>query len=218
MYDCIQVCAPLRRVNIAVDAGVAERLAIEAKRQNKTLFALANECLNASLQVCENEANLPLIPELLMTRKFHNEMSLSPIPLSLIEFMVRRLYNGYRDDLLTSWRNTGREQATYFRMHASDLGSAASIAKHVWALKRLDILADGDGANKLELHSVGAGSSQEYSECWASSLSGFASRYGYASVKAEVSPGFVRLLLEKSEEPFSSEFSAIAVLQGHSLR
>ncbi len=208
----------MRRVNIAVDAGVAERLATEAKRQNKTLFALANECLDVALRVCENEGNLSLVPELLTTRRFHSEMNLSPIPLSLTEFMVRKLYSAYREDLVNAWRSTGRELATYFRMHAPDLATAASIGRQVWGLKRLDILTDGNSGNKFELHSVGAGVSQEFSECWAASLSGFTSKYGYAAVRAEVSPGFVRMLVERSEEPFPPEFSAAAFLQDRTLR
>lgn len=204
IYICAEV-AKVPRTNISVEDRIAKELADQAKLTNKTLYALANECLEAMIAICRQGGTPQEAFPAWRLSKMLKEVDAVPIPGSLLEKMIRRLFELDREGLQQAWFEQGQRIGTYLQMFYQDLEQLLSAAREfegLMPIKRLDVKkTDRGGRPQYVLRVVGAGLSAEATTCAQHIIAGVLSAYSWAIKSSKVSEGMLELELEKGQGP-----------------
>lgn len=181
----------LPRGTLAVERSLLSRLYSFSRAENKSVYALTNDIVDWALRIFEQGDSLQSATDELQTRKIIKEIGLVPVPTTMVEQLVCRAYAANKSGLLEEWYQMGHRLSNYFKIYGQNIEDIKDLAtKTFWTLTKLDILED---RGQLVMCSVGMGTTQEFTECWAAALAGFARGYGYRKNQADVSPGVARL-------------------------
>src|SRR5437870_5786981 len=101
------------RTNISVDEVVSKALSDEATREKKSQYGLANEILESSLKMCAEGGSPKEIYPSWKFLRLSKEIDTVPLPGSLVEKMVRKLYASDREWLLQGWFDEGKRVGAY---------------------------------------------------------------------------------------------------------
>ena len=192
------------RTNISVADDVAEKLSAEAMRRNKTLYAFANESLEAVISVCRLSGEpSEVLPSWKMSRML-KDVDAVPIPGDLLEKLIKKLGALDREWLLKIWTQEGARIGNYLQMgypEISQLSQAAVEFQGLLPLKRIEVrsVAGGDRA-RMDVRAIGVGLSEESTACAEQFIRGIVGSYGWSVKKGRVSEGILELEISKEAQ------------------
>ena len=106
------------RTNIAVDDDVAEELSLEASKENKTQYALANEILSSVLEVTKSGGDPKQVFPSWKFVSMMKDVGCLVLPGDLVEKLVLKMYGIDKDWLLTAWYEEGARLGAFLKMSA----------------------------------------------------------------------------------------------------
>lgn len=204
MYDCAHIELSMRRSNIAVESDIAASLSDKAAKENKTLYAFANESLRAVLDIYKGGGKLEdVYPSWFYTRIMHDLDSV-PVPGNLLERMVKALYASDSDSLLKYWFEEGNRIGAYLRQSLPSIEGLSSQAKYLvhsglLPLKRLEVEIQirGEETNKIVVRLLGAGLSEESTECVERFVRGLIGAYSLRVLGSSITKGIIEVMVAK---------------------
>jgi hypothetical protein len=191
----------MARTNIAVDERTADSLADEATKENKSLYALTNEALDAVLKICSYGGTPKDIYPSWRFSRILKDTDAIPLPGDLVEKLMKKVYSMDKDWLLREWHNEGKRIGTYLHMYAEDfqlLLSRVGELEGFLPVKRVDFERK-EGPDKVEvlIRVIGAGFSQESTSCTEQFLLGLISAYPQKVVSSNSSEGMIEVRIEE---------------------
>lgn len=191
----------MARTNISVDQTVFEEFASQAERQNKTLFAFANESLSAVAKISSEGGNPAELYRLWRSVSLLKQIDVITLPSDFIDELIAKIYSLDKPILLNMFRNLGSELVGILKIAAENLDELGQLAKDFTALlpvKQFKI-SRLDGSS-VEIGIVGAGRRIESTECTLEFLKSILNGYGYTVTKNEINVGTIRLWASRRSE------------------
>ncbi|MDG6939123.1 MAG: hypothetical protein JRN39_01815 [Nitrososphaerota archaeon] len=184
----------MSRTNITVDRSVFQEFSSQVKRQNKSLFASANESLLAVSKIYAEGGTAPDIYRLWRLASVLKQIDVITLPSDFVDELLGKLYEMDRASLLQMFAKMGSGLVGLLRITADDVRSLNEIAKDfmlILPLKKLKLTeADPDS---IEIDMVGAGGTFVSAECTAEFITALLNGYGYTETKREIGLGTVRM-------------------------
>ncbi len=194
----------MARTSIAVDKAIADSLAQEADKQNKTLYGLANESLGDVLKIWEEGgSSKEIFPSWDFGRILKDTDSL-PVPGVLIEKMVKRMYSVDSKWLLKAMFDEGVKIGSYLKMRFpdfEDLIPRLFQLQEFLPVKRIEFEQVGTSTDKMKIaiRILGMGPSLEATECTNQFIKGLLSRYPYKITYTRITEGIIETTVTKEE-------------------
>jgi hypothetical protein len=189
------------RTNIAVDEETAESLADEASRENKSLYAITNEALAAVLRVCKYGGTPKEVYPSWRFSRILKDADAIPLPGDLMEKLIKKMYSTEKAWLLNEWYEEGKRIGSYLRMYAEDFKDLVSNVDDLQAflpVKRVEIQTkERENGSSVVVRVIGAGLSQESTNCAERFLFGLLSAYPLRITGSAVSEGMIEVRAEE---------------------
>jgi hypothetical protein len=193
----------MARTNIAVDEKTADLLADEATRENKSLYALTNEALEAVLRVCKYGGSPREVYPSWRWSRILKDTDAIPLPGDLMEKLMKKTFQSDKDWLLKAWFDEGRRVGSYLHMYAEDFQQLISRVDELHGLlpvKRVEFeRKEDDRGASVTIRIVGAGFSVESTSCTEQFLLGLLSAYPYRIVNSRISEGMIEVKAEEEK-------------------
>ncbi len=189
------------RTNISVDQSIFEEFSSQAERQNKTLFAFANESLSAVAKISAEGGNPADLYRFWRSVALLKQIDVITLPSDFIDELISKIYALDKSIILKMFRDLGSELVGVLKIAAENLDELGLLAKDFTALlpvKQFKI-SKLDGS-EVEIGIVGAGRRIESTECTLEFLKSILNGYGYTVTKNEINVGTIRLWASKRSE------------------
>jgi hypothetical protein len=184
----------MARTNISVDQGIFDEFSSEADRQNKTLFAFANESLSAIAKISAEGGNPSELYRFWRSIGLLKQVDVITLPSDFIDELIAKLYAQDKPNLLKMFRDLGSELVGVLKIAAENLDDLEKLAKDFIALLPLkQFKINKIDESTIEIGIVGAGRKIESTECSLEFLKSILNGYGYSPEKSEVNIGTIRL-------------------------
>ncbi len=191
----------MARTNISVDQRVFEEFSSQAERQNKTLFAYANESLSAIAKISSEGGNPSDFYRLWKSISLLKQIDVITLPSEFIDELIAKIYSLDKPALLKMFGELGSQLVGILKIAAENLDELGQLAKDFTALlpvKQFKITRlEG---SSVEIGIVGAGRRIESTECTLEFLKSVLNGYGYSVTKSEINVGTIRLWAFKRAE------------------
>jgi len=190
---------PMTRTNISVDHGIFEEFSLEAKRQDKSLSAFANESLSTMARISAGGGNPPDLYRLWTSVALMKQFDAITLPSDFVDDLIAEQYAVDKEKLLSKFRSLGSRLVVVLKIAAEDLNELARLASDfAWLLplKQFKITRVSDGET-IEIGVVGAGRKIESTECSFEFLQSILSGYGWTVTKHELGVGTIRAWASK---------------------
>lgn len=185
----------MARTNISVDQNIFDEFSAEAERQNKTLFAFANETLSTMAKMSSEGGTPSAVYGLWRSINLLKLVDVITLPSDFVDEVIARLYASDKEETLKMFSNLGSKLAGVLKIAAADLPELSKLEKDLGGLLPIKQLTIKENAGKgtLEINVVGAGRRIESTECAREFLIAIIRGYGYAVSKQETNVGTLRL-------------------------
>lgn len=188
----------MARVNIAVDENVFNDFSYHARRQNKTLYAFANESLSMVSKVCSEGGNPEEIYRIWKVASILRQVDVITLPSDFVDELIAMLYQQKKDELFKMFAELGQKMLVLLKIVASDIDKLAELAKDLTLLLPIKkFIVSHPDKNTLEIDVVGAGRRTESTQCAYEFLKSIIVGYGYVINKSEMSVGTIRVVATK---------------------
>lgn len=188
----------MARTNISVDSAVFKEFSSQAERQNKTLFAFANESLSAIAKISAEGGNPADLHRFWRSISLLKQIDVITLPSDFIDELISKIYVIEKSNLLKMFQDLGSELVGVLKIAAKDLDDLERLGKDFIALlpvKQFKI--DRLDESMVEIGIVGAGRRIESTECTLEFLKSILNGYGYTVTKNEINVGTIRLWASK---------------------
>ncbi|MDG6986026.1 MAG: hypothetical protein JRM73_04690 [Nitrososphaerota archaeon] len=182
------------RKSISIDHAVYEEFALQASKQNKTLFSFANEALSLISQTSAEGGTPDELKSTWRITSILKEMDVITLPGDFVDGLVSKLWESDKDYLLNAFRNLGNRIVPLLKTMAEDLNDLSDVAKQFAAIlpvKEFNYVRKPD--ESIEVLVVGAGRIVEATACMAEFMRGVLDGYQYSVMKQEMSLGIIRI-------------------------
>jgi hypothetical protein len=189
----------MARTNISVDQGVFNEFSAEAERQNKTLFAFANESLSLVAKVAAEGGNPADLYNVWRSTALLKQIDVITLPSDFVDELITRLCSDDKTATLKMFSDLGSRLVSVLKIAAGDIQDLSKLARDFGGLlpiKQLTFKAQ-PAKGDLEIDVVGAGRRLESTECAKEFLVSIVRGYGYSVTKQEVNVGTIRLWLTR---------------------
>ena len=185
----------MARTNIAVDKRVFDEFSAEAERQDKTLYAFANDSLSVMTKVSSEGGSPSDIYGIWRASVLLKEIDVVTLPADFVDELVAILSATGKGQLLKMFSDLGSRVVTILKIAAADLPELSRLAKDFGGLPPVKQLTITEQAGKgvVEIDIIGAGRRIESTECAREFLISIVKGYGYSLVKQETNVGTIRL-------------------------
>lgn len=185
----------MARTNISVDQVVFDEFSSEAQRQNKTLFAFANESLSTMAKIAAEGGNPLDLYKMWRAVTLLKQFDAITFPSDFIDELISKDYARDKDGTLKMFRDLGSQIVGVLKIAAQNLDELSELVRNFAGLlpvKQFTLTAKDD-RNHVEIDVVGAGRKIESTECALEFLTSVLNGYGYSVTKKEVNVGTIRL-------------------------
>jgi hypothetical protein len=192
----------MARTNLSVDQAVFEEFSAQAERQNKTLFAFANESLSAIARIAAEGGNPADLYSLWSSVSLLKQIDVITLPSDFVDVLIARMYKTDKASLLKTFGDLGSSLVGLLKIAAKDLNELSKLAKDFTILlpvKQFKILSDVN--NDIEVDIVGAGRIIESTECTFEFLQAILNGYSYSVSKRDIGVGTLRIWAHKRGVP-----------------
>ena len=189
----------MARTNLSVDGAVYDEFSVQARHQNKTLFAFTNESLAAICRICNEGGSVSDVYPLWHASSVLRQIEVMTLPSDFLEELIASQYATDKTKLLKMFWDLGLGLVGLLKIAAEDLNSLASMTKEFMLLlpiKNFKVNNNGNGG-VVEIGIVGAGKRVETAECSAEFVKAVLNGYGYETTKQELGIGTIRLWARK---------------------
>ena len=188
----------MARTNISVDEVISKALSDEATRENKSQYGLANEILESALKICAEGGNPKEIYSSWRFLRLSKEIDTVPLPGSLVEKMVKKLYASDKDWVSQIWFDEGKRIGAYLRMFSEKIDELSGVVGEFQSflpVKRIEFgrIETGAGKSEVFVRAIGAGLSTESTTCAERFISGIVSSYSLRVTSSKISEGIIEL-------------------------
>lgn len=182
------------RTNLSVDSEVFEQFAHQARSQNKTLFALANESLASICKICNEGGNVSDLYPLWHVVSILKQIDVITLPSDFIEELIEKQYEVDKEGALRMFWNLGAGLVGILKIAAEDVEALAMTAKDFALLLPIKTFkVDNSKDGFVEVSIVGAGKKPETAECSAEFIKAVLNGYGYETTRQELGVGTIRV-------------------------
>ena len=184
----------MARTNISVDQNVFDAFSAEADRQNKTLFAFANESLSVVTKVASEGGSPSDLYSMWRSMTLLKQFDVITLPADFVDDVTAELYASHKESTLKRFSEIGSRFVSVLKIFAPELSDLTVVEKDFRGLlpiKQLAIKEQGKG--NLEIDVVGAGRRIESTECAREFLIAIIRGYGYTVTRQETNIGTIRL-------------------------
>jgi hypothetical protein len=198
LYASLSYLQCMARTIISVDQQVFERFSSQAKRQGKTIYALANEALSTVANISSEGGKPAELYPLWKTFGLLRQMDAVILPSDFVDELVAKLCAENKPALLNMFATLGASVAGSLRMSAPGLDDLTELGKemtHILPIKHLDIMENGGDAVEMDL--IGVGRREVSTECTAEFAKAIFRGYGYTVTRQELSVGTLRIWASK---------------------
>jgi hypothetical protein len=185
----------LARKNISVDSAVYDEFALQAEKQNETLFAFANQSLSLISEVSAAGGTPASLKSIWRLSSILKSLDVMILPADFVDDMIANLYTFDKDKLLSSFRKIGSNIVPLLKTVSEDIRNLTVVAGdliQVLPVKKFVITPKEDGS--IEVFIAGAGRSIESTTCTTEFVRAIIDGYQYTILKEEVSVGFIRII------------------------
>jgi len=188
----------LARSNIAVEDKIAEELADDANRVNKTLYGFSNDCLEAVLKIFHEGGSIEEIYPFWLQTKTSKEVDGMPLlNRGLLDSMVKTFYSKNSDAVLKIFFDTGILFGSYIKLRAKSLDDLwglikvfrSSIPARVFEMDRIR----SDDAETVYVMKYVSGMSDDMTLCMAKYFDGLFSCYSADRRSTTSSSGVIEI-------------------------
>ena len=182
-----------------MDDGIASQLSRIAKKEDKTSFALANECLGEALKICEQGGHPQEIYSAWIMHHIGQEvMAFEWIGKNSMEQLVRDFAHLDREKFSKLWYDAGFIFGVYLQICFPTIEDVValitqlqfSIGKHRFVYEQSDSVEEGSDSFSLSIvSSYSAAVLTFLAEYWR----GVLSAYGLTIVESQIAEGVVKL-------------------------
>jgi hypothetical protein len=185
----------MARTNISVDQVVFDEFSSEAQRQNKTLFAFANESLSTMAKIAAEGGNPADLYKMWSAVTLLKQIDVITFPSDFVDQLISKDYARDKEGTLKLFRDMGNQIVGVLKIAAEDLDELSALVRNFAGLLPVKqfTLAPKEDKNKVEIDVVGAGRKIESTECALEFLTSVLNGYGYSVTKKEVNVGTIRV-------------------------
>ncbi|MDA4128300.1 MAG: hypothetical protein OK422_02380 [Thaumarchaeota archaeon] len=184
----------MARTNISVDQAVFDEFSSQAQRQNKTLFAFANESLSTVAKVAAEGGNPLDLYKMWRAVTLLKQIDVITLPSDFIDELIVKDYARDKAGILKMFRDLGSQLVGVLKIAAEDLDQLSALVTNFAGLLPVKQFTIGaKDKNKVEIDVVGAGRRIESTECAVEFLTSVLNGYGYSVIKKEVNVGTIRV-------------------------
>lgn len=184
----------MARTNISVDQKVFDEFSAQAERQNKTLFAFANESLSTAAKISAEGGSPAGLYGIWRSTTILKQIDVITLPSDFVDDVIARLWASDKEKTLKMFADLGGRLVGVLKIAAADLYELSRLEQDLAGLlpiKQLAIREQTKGT--LEINVVGAGRRIESTQCAREFLIAIVRGYGYSVTKQEVNVGTIRL-------------------------
>ena len=188
----------MARTNLSVDGAIYEEFSLQARRQNKTLFAFTNETLGSICKICNEGGSVGDVYPLWHASSVLRQIEVMTLPSDFLEELIEAQYATNKDKLLKMFWDLGLGLVGLLKIAAGDIETLANKTKEFMLLlpiKNFKVMTNKD--SMIEVGIVGAGKRIETAECSAEFVKAVLNGYGYETTKQELGTGTIRLWARK---------------------
>lgn len=172
-------------------------------RRNKTLYAFANESLEAVISVCRLSGEPDEIPPSWKMGRMLKDLDAVPLPGDLVEKLIKKLFALDKEWLMGAWEAEGDRIGKYLQMGYQDmtqLSQAVVEFQGLLPMKRVEVraVAEGDSKGRMLVRAVGAGLSAESTACAERFIRGIIASYEWTVKESKMSDGIIELEISRS--------------------
>ena len=190
----------LGRSNIAVSDEIAAELSQRAEKDGKTVFALTNECLGASLRICASGGSPEEIYGAWKMNRIGKDIgALQWVGRNLMERLVREFAPLDPEKFAKMWQDAGYNFGVYMQVCFPTIDDVASLIgqlKQSFNIGRIDFIEaeknSQNGSSEYSLNVVSSYSAELLTYVSAY-CRGILSSYGLDLVESNIASGVVRL-------------------------
>ncbi len=182
------------RINLAVDDGLAHTLGEEARRQNKTLYAISNEAVETYLKISRLGKSSDEAVRIIQIFDVLEVMSSVPVPEMLLDKSLQIASKSSKKEIHAIWHQAGKTMGELLKGSAPTLEELVQFLRKNKELMPLDVFDVNLHEGSVEVLLAGAGYSEAAAECTLEALKGFLEAYGCSVQTSEFSGGFVKAL------------------------
>jgi hypothetical protein len=180
----------MARTNISVDQNIFDAFSVEAARQNKTLFAFANESLSVLTKVASEGGSPSDLYSMWRSMTLLKQFDVITLPADFVDDVTAELYASHKEATLKRFSEIGSRFVTVLKIFAPELLDLTGVEKDFRGLLPIKQLAIKDqGKGTFEIDVVGAGRRIESTEFLIAIVRG----YGYTVTRQETNIGTIRL-------------------------
>jgi len=184
----------MARTNISVDQEIFSEFSGEAERQNKTLFAFANESLSVVTKVASEGGSPSDLYSMWRSVTLLKQFDVITLPADFVDDVTAELYASHKEATLKRFSEIGSRFVTVLKIFAPELSDLTAVEKDFRGLLPIKQLAIKDqGKGSFEIDVVGAGRRIESTECAREFLIAIVRGYGYTVTRQETNIGTIRL-------------------------
>jgi hypothetical protein len=188
----------MARVNIAVDENVFDEFSYHAQRQNKTLYAFANESLSTISKVCSEGGNPEELYKIWRITSVLRQVDVITLPSDFVDELIAMLYQQKKEELFRMFSELGQRMLVLLKIVAGDIDKLSELAKDLTAILPIKkFIVSHPDKNTLEIDVVGAGRRIESTQCAYEFLKSIITGYGYTISRNEISVGTIRVIAMK---------------------
>ena len=188
----------MTRSSLSVDSGVADEFSVQAERSGKTLYAFANEWLEAASKLSAQGAGAKEIVGYWQILAVLKQVDIITLPADFVEDLISSLYQKEKEHLFKTFSDLGANLVGLMKMVAPDVEKLAELAREfavVIPTKRIEIVrVDG---NTIQVNIIGAGRKIETTECSFEFVKSIVLGYGYNITSQEIGVGVIRIRATK---------------------
>lgn len=186
----------MARTNISVDATVFDEFSTQAERQNKTLFAFANETLSAISKISSEGGSPSQLYPVWRSLSVLKQIDVITLPSDFVDDLIEKIYISDKETVLKMFRDLGSSVVGLLRIAAGDLDALASLAKDfalIIPVKQFRVTKEEGKEGSVEIDIVGAGRKISSTECTFEFLKAILNGYGYSVARQEIGLGTLRI-------------------------
>ena len=198
------------RSNIAVEDGIAEKLADEATRVNMTLYGFSNVCLEALLKVFRDGGSAEEIYPYWLQTKMSKEVDGMPLlTRGIVDQMVKVFYPRDSEAVLKIFFDAGVLFGSYIKMRFNNMNEVQDLIKllkfslpaRVFEMDRLEGESENERSYILRYVS---GISEETTICLAKYFDGLFSCYSTDRRYKTTSSGVIEIEIRSRDSPLTA--------------
>lgn len=186
------------RTNLSIDGNIFEDFSLQARRQNKTLFAFANESLSAICRICSEGGRISELYPLWHTISILKQIDVITLPADFIDSLIVKEYSSDKEGLLKMFWDLGANLVGLLKLVAENVQSLEELARDLALLLPIKNLKITNlEKDSIEIGIAGAGKSLETAQCSTEFIKAILNGYGYKVVNEEVGFGTIKILAKE---------------------